>query len=138
VSADKTAASQIPRWPKSSAILNDHGSARLTINDKPEDLTADNVDSARQIVLERVTATALEVGRPVRLTSTDPDGVWELAVHPDGTVQELAAHPTTKTRQSPPRPPRRPAAPLSRRRATGPRAALAARRVWRPASRCWP
>jgi hypothetical protein len=35
---------------------------------------------------------AKKLGRPVRLTSTDPDGTWELAVHPDGHVDELAAH----------------------------------------------
>jgi len=100
VSAHPPAASDIPRWPTTTAILNADGSGRLRINDKAEDLAAANLDSARAIVLQRVTATAIEVGRPVRLTSTDPDGEWELAVHPDGHVQELAARPARPTRRA--------------------------------------
>jgi len=49
------------------------------------------------MTLERVTKTAAELERPVRLTTTDPDGEWELAIAPDGSVSELAAQPAPTT-----------------------------------------
>ena len=87
-------ASEIPRWPKTSADLQTDGSGRLTIDGRTEDLPAGDIAASRALVIERVTATASSVGRAVRLTSTDPDGEWELAVHPDGQVDELAARPS--------------------------------------------
>lgn len=86
-------ATGIPRWPTISVVLNTDGTGRLTIDGRDERFTAGDIDAARSIVLERVIATAATVGRPVRLHSTDPDGQWELAIHPDGRVDELAAHP---------------------------------------------
>lgn len=85
--------SDIPRWPKTTAELNADGSGRLTIDGRAEQLDATDIAAARAVVLERVTTTATSIGRPVRLTSTDPDGEWELAVHPDGQVDELAGRP---------------------------------------------
>lgn len=92
----------VPRWPKISVALHGDGSGRLTIDGRDERLTAGDIDAARSIVLERVVATAVTVGRPVRLHSTDPDGQWELAVHPDGRVDELAAHPVVPAAVSAP------------------------------------
>jgi hypothetical protein len=89
------AADGIARWPKIAVTLNDDGTGRLTIDGRVEDISAPDVDAARVIVLERVTATARTVGRPVRLQSSDPDGQWELAVHPDGHVDELDARPAS-------------------------------------------
>ena len=89
--------SDIPRWPKTTAELNADGSGRLTIDGRAEQLDAPDIAAARGVVLERVTATATSIGRPVRLTSTDPDGQWELAVHPDGQVDELAGRPVAPT-----------------------------------------
>lgn len=95
MSPSTPAATSIPRWPKITVALHADGSGRLTIDGRDEDLSAGDIDDTRRIVLERVAATALTVGRPVRLHSSDPDGRWELAVHPDGQVDELAAHPAT-------------------------------------------
>ena len=87
------AATEIPRWPKITATLNADGTGVLTIDGRDQPLEGADVDTARSVVLERVAATAATVGRPVRLHSSDPDGDWTLAVHPDGRVDELAARP---------------------------------------------
>jgi len=97
VKAASPTASDVPHWPKITAILNADGSGRLTVNGVVQDLAPGDLDAARGHVLERVIATADSVGRAVRLHSTDPDGQWELAVHPDGHVDELAAHPVEDT-----------------------------------------
>ena len=111
-----TGGSEIPRWPTITARLHADGSGHLTIDGRDEQLAAGDLDAARATVLERVTATAATVARPVRLHSSDPDGDWELAVHPDGHVDELAATPT---------PTRAAVTPTQRRCAKRPRAAAA-------------
>ena len=97
----------VARWPTFNATLNDDGTGVLTIEGREHPLDAENIDAARAAVLDRVRKTAVELERPVRLTSNDPDGEWELAVHPDGSVDELAAHPTPE----PPAPIAAPATP---------------------------
>ena len=101
-------ASEIPRWPATSAILNADGSGRLTMDGRGEDLVAGDLATTRALVIARVAASADELGRAVRLTSRDPDGEWELAIHPDGQVAELAARPAAEradaSASSPPAP----------------------------------
>ena len=80
---------EIPRWPKISVTLNADGTGLLTNQGRDHRLNAADIDAARADVIARVVATARSLERPVRLKSTDPDGEWELAVHPDGTVTEL-------------------------------------------------
>lgn len=84
-----SAADAIPRWPMITATLRPDGSGSLTIDGRTQNLGANDIAAARTTVLERVTATAVTVGRPVRLLSTDPAGDWQLAVHPDGHVDAL-------------------------------------------------
>ena len=90
------AASDIPRWPATTAALHADGSGRLMIDGRREDLQAGDLAASRELVKQRVTSLAEELGRPVRLTSTDPDGEWELAIGPDGSVRELAAQPAPR------------------------------------------
>lgn len=91
----------VARWPKISASLNADGTGRLTIDGHDQQLEAPDIDTARATVLERVTRTAARLDRPVGLTTTDPAGEWELAVHPDGSVDELAARPAPEPREAP-------------------------------------
>jgi hypothetical protein len=86
--------SDIPRSPRTIAVLRDDGTGELTINGVTQPLKAPNVDEARALVLERVSAHAHEdLGGPVRLLASDPDGWWDLAVYPDGHVSKIASHP---------------------------------------------
>lgn len=95
--SDKTPRTdRIPQWPKFSAVLYDDGTGELEINGASEPIAAADINGARGIVLERVAAYARdELNRPVRLHTTDPEGKWELAVHPNGDVDELAGEATT-------------------------------------------
>lgn len=84
----------IPRSPRTIAVLRDDGTGELTINGVTQPLKATSVDEARALVLERVSAHAHEdLGGPVRLLASDPDGWWDLAVYPDGHVSKLASRP---------------------------------------------
>ena len=141
-STTATPGAEVPRWPKISVSLNADGTGLLTNQGRDHRLNAPNIDAARADVLQRVIATATSLERPVRLNSTDPDGEWELAVHPDGSVVELAGKPVsqpTVTRVTPPlldvdAPPEAPSVGLTRsqRRWAGePRQ----RRTGRPAAR---
>lgn len=89
---DDATAVTIPRWPITSVVLHDDGSGVLTINATDEPVRESDLAAARTAVLERVRAYARdELARPVRLLTTDPDGTrCELAVHPDGDVDEIS------------------------------------------------
>lgn len=96
MSSSPTRGAAIPRWPTTTALLREDGSGMLTVNDVTHSLAEATIDDARSVVLERVARFAREdLGRPVRLQTTDPDGQWELGVHPDGRVEEIdgCAHP---------------------------------------------
>jgi hypothetical protein len=110
--SDKTPGPErVPQWPKFSAVLHDDGTGELTINGASEPIAAADVNLARGVVLSRVATYARdELHRPVRLHTTDPDGQWELAVHPNGDVDELAGQPTAAA------PPLAPAVRMPRRR----------------------
>ena len=101
MSRPAAAAPSVARWPKINARLNADGTGVLTIDGREQRLDAPSIDTARATVLERVTRTAARLDRPVRLTTTDPDGEWELAVHPDGSVDELAGRPAPEPREPP-------------------------------------
>lgn len=118
------ARTEIARWPKITATLHPDGAGTLTIDGRAHELEAGDLDASRTTILKRVTATAATVGRPVRLHSTDPDGDWELAVHPDGRVDELA---TLAAPDTPPPPAAARAARQARRAAPAARGRLARR-----------
>ena len=84
----------IPRYPTIIANLNEDGTATISIDKRSQQIAAADVDATRQLVLEHAAWVAETLGRPVRLNCTDPDGAWQLAVHPDGHVDELGAAPT--------------------------------------------
>ena len=111
----------VPPWPRLAAILHADGSGELTINAQTQPFTLADTAAARRHVIELVRSFADdELGRPVRLLTTDPDGrKWELGVYPDGRVVELAELTT-----APAPPPAQPnaAAPRARHRPTMPRA----------------
>lgn len=76
----------VPRWPRIDAIVRDDGSGEVTIDGTFHPITASNLEEARVEVLRRVTENAAQIGRPVRASATGPEGLWNLIVHPDGTV----------------------------------------------------
>src|SRR3954449_106288 len=83
----------VPAWPLADATVHADGSARLTINGAERPLSASDPETARAELVRLVRdELAAELGRPVRLRTTDPDGTEGLvAVAPDGSVTELTS-----------------------------------------------
>ena len=100
----------VPRWPRIDAIVREDGSGEVTIDGTFHPITTGSLEEARVEVLRRVTENAAKVGRPVRASATGPEGLWNLIVHPDGTVvpedDELApaSSPTPEAPASSPTP----------------------------------
>ncbi|MFD2024968.1 hypothetical protein [Promicromonospora aerolata] len=100
----------VPRWPRIDAIVREDGSGEVTIDGTFHPITTGSLEEARVEVLRRVTENAAKVGRPVRASATGPEGLWNLIVHPDGTVvpedDELApaSSPTPQVPASSPTP----------------------------------
>src|SRR5215213_2600384 len=100
--ASPTVEPAVPAWPLADATVHADGTARLTINGTERPLSAPDPDTARAELVRLVRdELAAELGRPVRLRTTDPDGTEGLvAVAPDGQVTELAA-PSRTARHEP-------------------------------------
>lgn len=95
----------VPRWPRIDAIVREDGSGEVTIDGTFHPITTGSLEEARVEVLRRVTENAAKVGRPVRASATGPEGLWNLIVHPDGTVvpeEDELAPPSAPTPQAPP------------------------------------
>jgi MinD-like ATPase involved in chromosome partitioning or flagellar assembly len=95
----------VPRWPRIDAIVREDGSGEVTIDGTFHPITTGSLEEARVEVLRRVTENAAKVGRPVRASATGPEGLWNLIVHPDGTVvpeEDEPAPPSVPTPQAPP------------------------------------
>lgn len=95
----------VPRWPRIDAIVREDGSGEVTIDGTFHPISAGSLEEARVEVLRRVTENAAQVGRPVRASATGPEGLWNLIVHPDGTVvpeEDELAPPADPTPQTPP------------------------------------
>ncbi|GGM42170.1 ATPase [Promicromonospora citrea] len=76
----------VPRWPRIDAIVREDGTGEVTIDGTYHPISTGSLEEARVEVLRRVTENAARVGRPVRASATGPEGLWNLIVHPDGTV----------------------------------------------------
>ncbi|MEU4385912.1 chromosome partitioning protein ParA [Promicromonospora sp. NPDC023805] len=95
----------VPRWPRIDAIVREDGSGEVTIDGTFHPITTGSLEEARVEVLRRVTENAAKVGRPVRASATGPEGLWNLIVHPDGTVVPEEDEPTPPSAPTPQAPP---------------------------------
>ncbi|BCW77846.1 hypothetical protein NicSoilB11_41710 (plasmid) [Arthrobacter sp. NicSoilB11] len=82
-------------FPKINAVLRTNGTGEVTINGTSHAIEADNEAAVLNDALRLITATAVQLGRPVRVSTTDPDGQGLIIVSPDGVVSE--ATPTKPT-----------------------------------------
>lgn len=81
----------VPAYPRLDATLRPEATGELTLNGTSRQLVAPTVEQLRAGIITRCASTAATVRRPVRLHVTDVEGIYDLAVHPDSLVQELAA-----------------------------------------------
>ncbi|MDI6943494.1 MULTISPECIES: MinD/ParA family ATP-binding protein [Microbacterium] len=78
-----------------SAVIRPDGSAELTVDETPQQITTTLVEDARREIVRRAAEIAAMLSGPVHVTVHEPDGDWPLLVHPDGRVDsdEGAAEP---------------------------------------------
>jgi hypothetical protein len=86
----------VPAYPRLDATLRADATGELTLNGTSRQLVAPTVEQLRAGIITRCASTAVTVRRPVRLHVTDVEGTYDLAVHPDSLVQELAADGTVE------------------------------------------
>lgn len=88
----------IPAYPVVYVDVAGDGSAHVNVAGRHEHFGPAPSDVTRRAVTAYAAAVAAELHRPVRTRITDPDGQWLVAVHPTGTVTELAAAPQKAAR----------------------------------------
>jgi hypothetical protein len=79
----------IPAYPVLVVDVHQDGSAHANVAGRHIDFPPAPAADTRVAVTQYATELATTLGRPIRMTTTDPHGTWHLAVHPDGTVTDL-------------------------------------------------
>jgi len=97
----------IPNYPVIMVDVRADGSAHLNVAGRHVDYPAGDVTETRTAVIAYAADLARSMNRPVRMTTSGPDSIWKLAVHPNGTVTDLTAENAKPTR--------RPRTPLEQR-----------------------
>lgn len=81
----------IPNYPVIMVDVRADGSAHVNVAGRHVDYPAGDIAETRTAVIAYAADLARSMNRPVRMTTSGPDGIWKLAVRPNGTVTDLAA-----------------------------------------------
>ena len=76
--------------PTITAEVRDDGTGELVVDGVLETIARADLAEAGAEVTARVAALAARLGAPLPMQVRDPDGMWELLVHPDGRVDQAA------------------------------------------------
>ncbi len=79
---------EIPALPRITARFSSDHSGELSIDGVSESFAADSEEQLREVILSRVSRVAVELGRPVKVTTKDDEGAWLLVVHANGEIGE--------------------------------------------------
>ncbi|MDT0196776.1 chromosome partitioning protein ParA [Arthrobacter sp. AB6] len=89
-------------FPKINAVLRTNGTGEVTINGTSQAIEAADEAAVLSEALRIIAETAAQLGRPVRVSTTDPDGQGLIIVSPEGVVSEAAPiKPTSRREQDP-------------------------------------
>lgn len=89
-------------FPKINAVLRPNGTGEVTINGTSHAIEADDESAVLADALRLITDTAVQLGRPVRVSTTDPDGQGLIIVSPEGIVSEATPiKPASRREQDP-------------------------------------
>lgn len=91
-------------FPKIDAVLRANGTGEVTINGTSHAIQAEDEAAVLSQALRLITDTAAQLGRPVRVSTTDPDGQGLIVVSPEGIVSEAAPTKPSSRRQQDPAP----------------------------------
>jgi len=86
-------------FPKINAVLRTNGTGEVTINGTSHAIEAANEAAVLNDALRLITETAVQLGRPVRVSTTDPDGQGLIIVSPDGVISEATPIKPTSRRE---------------------------------------
>jgi cellulose biosynthesis protein BcsQ len=100
-------------FPKIDAVLRANGTGEVTINGTSHAIQADDEAAVLSRALGLITETAAQLGRPVKVSTTDPDGEGLIIVTPEGTVSEAPPAKAAPWRQQGPVPPKPAPAPVA-------------------------
>lgn len=101
-------------FPKINAVLRANGTGEVTINGTSHAIEAADEAAVLSQALRLITETAAQLGRPVQVSTTDPDGQGLIIVSPEGVVSEAAPTkpaPAGSRNPCPLRPPQHPSQP---------------------------
>ncbi|WP_422758820.1 hypothetical protein [Paenarthrobacter sp. C1] len=101
-----------PRLPRIDAVLRADGTGEVTINGTSHAIQADDEAAVLSQALGLITDTAAQLGRPVKVSTTDPDGQGLIIVTPEGTVSEAPPAKAAPRRPQGPVPPKPAPAPV--------------------------
>ena len=102
-------------FPKINAVLRTNGTGEVTINGTSHAIEAADEAAVLTDALRIITETAVQLGRPVRVSTTDPDGQGLIIVSPDGVVSEATPIKATSRQEQDPVPPSPAPAPAAPR-----------------------
>jgi len=89
----------IPNYPVIMVDVRADGSAHVNVAGRHVDYPAGDVTETRTAVIAYAADLARSLNRPVRMTTSGPDSIWKLAVHPNGTVTDLTVENAKLTRR---------------------------------------
>ncbi|MBG6238646.1 MinD-like ATPase involved in chromosome partitioning or flagellar assembly [Mycetocola sp. CAN_C7] len=72
--------------PHITALVRADGTGTVTVDGETSDVHADDIEGVRGAIIARVAEIAVAHDRPVRVATTDLDGIYPLIVHPGGAV----------------------------------------------------
>lgn len=78
-------------WPRVEAVIGDDGTGEVNISGVTHPICADSPEAAWVVVGALVAETSTKLGRPVRVSMSDPGGYWPVVIHADGTVEADAS-----------------------------------------------
>ena len=76
----------VPTWPRIEAVAREDGTGEVVVDGNAQHVAAGSLDQVRVEIIRTVTNVAISVGRPVRVSTSGPDGYWPLIVYPNGAV----------------------------------------------------
>ncbi|MGE3449693.1 MAG: FHA domain-containing protein [Microbacteriaceae bacterium] len=95
----------VPAYPIVHVTIRPDGSAHVNVAGRHVDYPPDNPDETRVRILAYAVEVAKNLGRGVRVRSSEPQGTYELVVTPSGDV-ELLEPATARPKADPPTTPR--------------------------------
>ncbi|GAA3794006.1 chromosome partitioning protein [Cellulomonas soli] len=88
VAAVTLASTAAGRTPTIRAEVRDDGTGELAVDGVVQQVRAGSLAEAGAAVTARIAELAAAAGRSLPAEIRDPDGLWALLIHPDGTVDE--------------------------------------------------